>query len=596
MITMNDDFKNSIKAKNRNFKGYVEILYDYKNIDGSISPITYSANQQAPISDGTEMINGVRVETNFASLENNYFKLDGSFTLPNNPEDYTNTVVGFITDDIVADLYDNKCYVRILNETNDNVNSLTIYTKNNIPRNVKLYIRYGVGEDYYEIEKENNNSEVISFDFSNENISNISYIDINLSNFEYQDRRVRIDEIEFGITNIYKDNDLIDFKITEQIAEFNDNVPIDECDVRLNNYNNQFDVVNPTGLVKYLNDGVEIIPHIGIVTENSGIEYVDMGIYYLDSWDNNSDKTTTLRSKKIFNKLAKKNSYMRGSMGLWDAESYFNIFCSNNGIENYEYSLNTSNEYIVDYSLPLCTALEQLNKYSMFVNGVLRCGRNNNIICENISNEVVDNLTFNEMKETPFYKAKDKLKNIIVKIISKRIITSGSTTVFNKQVSVSPNNKFIMEFTQGSGADVTFTPEYYYRDYLLNDYFFNSANMEGTYNIKITLTGSVSYDYENTQYDINDTGKEIVIDNPYYNVDLPTDYLKPKEATKHTADYIKNNYKKYDIKINYFGNPLYEPNDILQIETDYGNKNIRILKHTLEFDGSLSGTIEGVGN
>ena len=195
MIIMNDDFKNSIKARNRNLKGYVEILYDYQNIDGDISPITYSANQQAPISNGDEMINGVRVETNFASLENNYFKLDGSFTLPNDPNEYTNTVVGFITDDIVEDLYENKCYVRILNvENNDNLHSITMYTKDNIPATIKLYIKYETTETL-ELEKTNNNSEVISFDFANEEISNINYIDVTLSDFEYQDRRVRIDEI-----------------------------------------------------------------------------------------------------------------------------------------------------------------------------------------------------------------------------------------------------------------------------------------------------------------------------------------------------------------------------------------------------------------
>lgn len=603
MIAISDSFKNAIKDKNRQIKGYVEVLYDHQNIEGDISPITYNANQQAAISNGDEMIDGVRVENNFASLESNYFKLDGSFVLPNNPNDYTNTKVGFITDDIVEDLYDNKCYVRILNvENNENLHSITIYTKDNIPATASLYINYQTDpEDIttsttLELEKNNNDNDVISFDFSDEEISNINYIDINLSNFQYQNRRVRINEIEFGMTNVYKDNDLIDFKVIEQISEFNTDMPIDECDVTLDNYDNQFDIMNPKGLTKYLNEGVKVIPYIGIITPSNGIEYVKMGVYYLDNYVNNSNKTTTFNCKKMFNKLIKKNSYMRGNIGLWSTQTYFNQLCLQNGINDYSYNLITGNEYVTDHLLELCSVLEQFNKFSMFANSIIRCGRNDNIICENIKTEKVDNLTLNEMKEIPSYVIKDKLKNIIIKIMSKRLSSSEESTVCNKTVTVSPENRFIIEFTQGSGADVEFTPEYYVQDYMLTNYFFDSRDMEGTYNIKITLEGTINYNYENTQFNYNEIGKEITIENPYFNTEFPSDYLTVQTAVNNTANYIKNNYKKYNVDINYFGNPAYEPNDVLQIETQYGNKEIRILKHTLTFNGALSGSIEGVGD
>ena len=53
---------------------------------------------------------------------------------------------------------------------------------------------------------------------------------------------------------------------------------------------------------------------------------------------------------------------------------------------------------------------------------------------------------------------------------------------------------------------------------------------------------------------------------------------------------------EFDIRFKYIGNPNINVGSIITIETEYGERQMKILKHTLTFNGGLTGTIEGVGD
>ncbi len=596
MITVSDDFKKSIKNRNRQIKGYVEILYDYSNIIGELGGSGMQLSP-APIVNDNDVLEGNRIVDNYASLENDYFLLDGSFVLPNDPNIYQNNNTGYISNYVWNDEYfkDIKWF-RIKGISNEDVNSMTIYFKDNIPRSVTIEINYGIDPDYkvLKMKQENNTKDFLHFEF--ENISNINFINVYVDNFYYEDRRIRIPKIDFGMTGIYQNKDLINFKIDESISEFNTETPINECEVVLNNYEKEFDYINPKGLVRYMNNNVKINPYIGVVTEENGIEYVSMGKYYLSDWNNNSDMTTTINGKNLFYSLSNKNGYFRGIQGLWDSESYFNSVCSENGIKNYLYNLSTSNEYIVDWNLPICSILSQLNNYAIFVNGIIQCKRDETVVIENIKKDFIDKLTLSEMLNYPEYQVKDKLKNIIFKVSNPSISSSEASVIFDGNVTTDKENNFVIEFSQGTSVMVEFSPDTYVKDYILTDYFFNSADREGSYNLKLTSAGTVSNNIRNIELLNENYGSEITIDDCYFTDDLPEDFLTVNSAVQNTFDYIKNNYTNYNVTISYNGNPAYETNDVLNIETPFGNKNVRIIRQTFTFDGSLKGTIEGVGN
>lgn len=83
MLKVSDDFKEHIKAQNRELTGYVKINYDRVDSIGIIPSIDKS-NEELMCDDFC-VFGEVSRAINYASLERDFFKLDGSFVLPSNP-------------------------------------------------------------------------------------------------------------------------------------------------------------------------------------------------------------------------------------------------------------------------------------------------------------------------------------------------------------------------------------------------------------------------------------------------------------------------------------------------------------------------------
>jgi hypothetical protein len=604
MIAISDDFKEAIKEKNREIKGYVEVIYLQGNIDGEVSSDGIGTDRAIICEDSNQILTGNRIVTNYASLEQNYFKLDGSFILPNDPAGFENQDTGYISDDIESQYLNKK--IKISGSTSDviiydNLSVLTVYFKDNIPSTINLKIYY-INHNPITRTINNNIDDVVYFEF--DEISYITSIEITLDGFMYNNRRIRIPKIEAGLTNVYKDKDLISFTTTEQISEFNVETPIDECDLIIDNYDNKFDIMNSKGLIKYLNNEVQIKPFIGIVTESNGVEYVPMGIYYLQNYTNNSDKTTTFHCEKNFKKLSTSSGIFRTYVSEYyntNPRKYFETLCDNYGIENYTFDVVTTNNIINDMYFPLSSKLEQLNNFAIFTNSVIRNGRNNDVIIENINNDLKDTLLLSEMKTIPEYNVKNVLKSITMNITDFNRKDVGGAMLFNGTINVSKENPFILKFNTPLLITREFTPELTEEQFdeaeiIEPFYFFNTNKLEGQFNLNISVSSELTRSTVPYTFNYNNDGTEIEIDSVFYNYLTQYAGLTPQTAIKNTADFIENNYKKYDIKIDYFGNPAYETNDVLKIETPYGYKTMRILKHSLTFNGALSGTIEGVGD
>lgn len=606
MIAISDDFKNAIKDKDRQIKGYAEVTYSHGNINGGVTSDGIGDSIAPICEDSNRVLTGNRVVTNYASLEENYFKLDGSFILPNDPAGFENDNTGYISEEVESQYNDKK--IKIRSNTSDviiydDMYGLTIYFKDNIPATVNIKIYY-INHNPIIQTKNNNTDDVVYFEF--EKISYITSIEITLDNFAYNNRRIRIPKIEAGITNVYKNSDLIEFKITEQISEFNMEMPIDECDITIDNYDNKFDIMNPKGLVKYLNSSVQIKPYIGVVTDNNGVEYVPMGIYYLQSYTNNSDKTTTFHCEKNFRKLASSNSYFRGRNTPYynaTASDFFEGICQAFKVNNYSFNATTENNVINDDNILIGTKLEHLNEFAMFSNVIIRNGREDNIVAENIGTDIEDTLSLNEMKTIPEHAIKTPLKSITINKIDLVLgnFKEDYDTIFEGDITVSEDNPFIIALSQPKPVVLTFTPsvdasEYYTYEIHNGGYFISTGKLEGNYHLVVKTL--VDYNEQSTpiKFNYDYDGLEVEINNGFYNPAIESASLLLETAIQNTANFIKNNYKKYDVKIEYFGNPAYEVNDVLKIETPYGEKTMRILKHSLTFNGALSGSIEGVGD
>ena len=133
MAVTNEEFNKAITNTEREVKGYVEVIYN----DTDNSQYAPSFPEKALISGYYEINDGYRKNKNYASLEENYTELDGSFLLPNKKN--IGDKAGYVSNKLFKDITDTKITLDVDNplvaEENRipvKASGITIYFFNNI--------------------------------------------------------------------------------------------------------------------------------------------------------------------------------------------------------------------------------------------------------------------------------------------------------------------------------------------------------------------------------------------------------------------------------------------------------------------------------
>ena len=239
MISMSSEFKDAIKSNVRDSRGYVEVIgnnyIDKSNYSMTAYSYDSSVEEVSDISSISELNNNTRVINKYASFEKDYFLLDGSFILPSSENSNSNP--GYISNEIskeddgryIDGEFRNPITIDITTSLSE-VEGMTIYFDDDVfPTN---FYYYNNGERKAIV----NNSRVCHiFDtiIPTNNIIKIEIEEINTPN-----RRLRIAEIDLGITNVYEGNDLKEFEVIEKVDILKQEMFINECNIILNNSNN----------------------------------------------------------------------------------------------------------------------------------------------------------------------------------------------------------------------------------------------------------------------------------------------------------------------------------------------------------------------
>ena len=621
MISMSSEFKDAIKSDVRDSRGYIEVIgnnyIDKSNYSMTAYSYDSSVEEVSDISSISELNNNTRVINKYASFEKDYFLLDGSFILPSSENSNSNP--GYISNEIskeddgryIDGEFRNPITIDITTSLSE-VEGMTIYFDDDVfPTN---FYYYNNGERKAIV----NNSRVCHiFDtiIPTNNIIKIEIEEINTPN-----RRLRIAEIDLGITNVYEGNDLKEFEVIEKVDILKQEMFINECNIILNNSNNQFNSVSPSGIAKYFN-GAIAKPYIGILTKTKGVEYCPCGVFYVIDWKNNSQTTTTLYCKSFFDKMNKIKSYFSQiGTNFMDASSYLQNMFLFWGYTNYLCNGTTENNYISDNFRTVASQLEQLRDFLIFTNFIGFMNRYGKVIIDNVSNDIVDTLNSSTYKSEPIINTKKIINQIIInEIACETNNDSSSKIIFSKEFEITgeDNQKIPLEYDENTQA--TYSCNNIWPDgritmhtrgsWLLifneNDSLFQLYNrVTGKTTITLTQTGTKNIVKNPQIFDYQNEGESIEIDDVLFNRMIQayidrgiTDMgMKLIDAMKNTANFIKENDAKYSIEIDYNGDPSLEARDLIGIETRYGMMNVRIQEHKLKFNGALSGSIKGVGN
>lgn len=569
MIAVSNEFKKAIKSDERRIKGYVEVIYDIPDIE--TTPV---ADYSSTYTNINEIDDGRRVENNYASLD--YLPLDGTRL---SVLDGINTNAGYISDDIFEDIQNPTLDLTFESST---IQGITIYFKDNYPTNMTLEF-----SDLSSITVEPDN-EIVQVIFDEP--KTITSVSITINEMEYSDRKIKIQEIDLGISYVYQDQDLIEFTVDEEVNKLVEEVPTNETSITINNMQDLFNPLNPQGVVKYLNDGSKIIPHIGVLTETQGVEFVKMGEFYFDNYTNNNDKTTTLVGKNIIKQLESetfKNDNETDFFQTLFTQEKFESF-----MENYKYQWDIEYYKTVWFTIYLQhNNLMTLLKDISFINTTLLYGdRNNTMKMRLIDTNIKDQLTKSELLNDVEYKSIEKLN---VLNLNRTVTSSGTTTsreIYSGSVVLEQSPQYVLckisspnvlgaTVSQSGGTSASIVGQ----AGLFMCFVKVIGNIGDTVTIKLNSTND------------KQVGKQLLTKS------LRTANEKEVPITIDTDLYRRvdeimtlENAPSYEISFEYNGDPSLEAGDYIEVETPYGYKPVFIQKNRFTFNGGLSGSIEGV--
>lgn len=608
---------------NREIKGYVEVLYDIKNLEEDDALAIYYYNkdgrpvQLTPYEYGKtkdDILSTPRVINNYSILYDNYVKLDGSFVLFNK---FDNNC-GFITIETPQEIYDNNYqeglgfdagYVIIELNIKEGMNGITFYFKDNTIKNAQIKLYKSGSQEAKIINIENNEDEAVFIDIDD------TYNVFNMTIYEWTKpthvmQWIRVD---LGLSKIYKGEELIEFTVTEQVDKLCEESPNNELSLTIGDYDRLYDPLNPTGITKYLTENCVYIPHIGIVNEYGGIIYTKMGEFYFFQNDY-KDKEVTITAYNLMYKLRNtllenKNgtlAYPNLIVGMGKVKDYLTSYLTSN--YSFEHNITLENKTQFTYGDLKRTNLAEFLQNLSMIEGIFYIDRDNTIILKNIDKTIKERLTKNELLNDISYKNEDKVESFnytyyagSIEISSddndKDNFTTGITLESDEQIicltSDDPTSFAFMRdsYITQTGADSVSiiktgsTNDFYYMIFL---------KVKGKIGSSVTIKGrtpkkiNYSFDTKTNLIKVSNTNKEPSFDlnNPVYVGSIPTYYNK-------FPNFIDKFYS-YSVSLDYNGNPNIKAGDYIEVESNYGMVKLFVTKHTLTYSGGLSGSIEGV--
>lgn len=608
MISVSDDFKKAIKENDRRIYGYVDVKYQNKSFDKVETQIP----TRLDILSNNWLSVNKKIVQKYATLENNYTLLDGSFMVWNENSLVEN---GYATQDIFENINDNTIIITN-NSTTTSSKGVSIYFKENLPFNFNVTINFRDGNSIID-EVRNNQTYNYQYIFTDEKV--INNVEIQILNVEFPKNRLRIASVDFNMGDVYEGEELLSFDVTEEIDLLVEELPINTCSVKLNNYpsqngGNRFDPINPTSIVRYLTSDATMKPYIGILTETNGIEYVPMGVFYVSDWSSDVDGNVSINGQSLMGLLknttiSSDGTFLRSTFTGTQIANYFRTmtgysFKFVSGTYNNNYLQDTNLLNWIKAQMPFQIMWYDPNSAS-YNKRKFHITRYNVATEDNLSDEIVDYISRNELRSDVKYETKSVIKTVEVTDISSSNRSSSTTEAVVEDTYVlkakeeyvwyhlkkhTNYNSSTFNYTSTGGATATLIDKNYYMIYVKF-----SGNIGDT--VSINYSG---YIYDDPPTKVHSRSNDLALGD-ILSLDFSKYFNASDSAIDSSIEYYLTEDSKYKITMETIGDPSLEVGDTIAVQTRYvdnsdGYKNVIITRQDFTFDGGLQCNIEARGN
>lgn len=401
-------------------------------------------------------------------------------------------------------------------------------------------------------------------------------------------RRIRVNQLLFGIMETYTNENLISAESKEKTIMINSELPTHTFKFTIDNMNKLFNPDNPQGWYRYILQQQPISYEWGYQLDDGTIEWILGGKMLLTGSVEVGENQVSFSTTSLINyltKVYKKGVYNSSGRSLYDLAV---DVLEDSNIDSSQYNLWSGLKSIkTDAPLPKLEARQLLQIIATTGNCILFTNRENVINIQPF-NYVLnpDGMSYDFITSNPVVKVQSELHNTIIYINHYSKEDNVSELFKNESLEITGTKTIEIEYDLATDISATITG-----GTIVN------ANYYGRYAIlKITNTGEDTISLKVSGKKINNSqtidSKQFNDDgeNIEYKNDLITQMVESSKETK-LKDFIGNWYNNRNIySFENRGDIVKDTREIIPIETDFSNSLIGYLvENNINYDGAWSG-------
>lgn len=613
MIEISQEFKQAVYAPIRKTAAKVsfEILDNEAYLDN-----TSTVSSDAEISRRDQLTNKVRsMSHKYATFEQDYFKLDGSFHIPPRPEE-DDSELGWWSDEICGSdgMFAVPQTVEFDFAEEHSSLGLTVHfdilTKEHATDfDIDVYRHDGTLIHHESVTRNTLAVYVLGY-----GLDGYGRMLITIRKWGRSFRRAKITEVDFGVVRDYENDKLIELSVIEQMNIISDTIPSNELKFTVDNSDRAFNILNPEGFHRFLKERQEVTALIGIEIEPDEFEYIEMGKYYLTDWQSNEGAlTTTFTARNIF-ELLERLDYISGT--------FDNLYVltedvlNKSGIESYviDETLRDIPTYGFDKILSIRKALQYIGiagKCAVYQDrqGILRVQQFKELdestsylnfagadLFAGWAYPEVDegfemkNISFDNVFQEPQIKL-DKLVNA-VEVIVYNYDKGEEKEILKSSIEINGEETVFVVYQNPVFGEVVITVSGATNYRIVNSYTNGvSLFIKATGTVEMSAVGS-SLVIKKIAFTLTDNsikdGVTLKLENPLI--------VDPEHARDVGLWLLKESRLRALYQVNWRQNPALECGDIVLVEDSYkAKKQSRITKQEFKYSGYLSGKSETKG-
>lgn len=257
-----------IMSRHMRNRGYVSVSVGIINNEAQGSAKFSTDYSYAYWSNLTRPLTNKPVEAVYATMEENFFKADGSmFFMPEDNEYAQFLNVGLTTEDILGT-------VEVTFDRIYEIKGLTINFGDNFPTEFTIvsdeYSRdYSISDEYF---------------YTTDLFGATSYIRIIPSVMSGGNQRMRINSMLMGVGLCYGNDDVSSLNASEDVSGIAESIPSYSFNLTILDPNNHYNVDNDDSFANFLHTEQNIEASVGLELDNGEIEWIRLGTWKLTGW------------------------------------------------------------------------------------------------------------------------------------------------------------------------------------------------------------------------------------------------------------------------------------------------------------------------